>query len=79
VIEMISLQRIATIDDDRELAELARAELGPNASAMIIDELACIRCGACVDWCPTECLTMEHYRPTPLPARESSDLAIVAD
>ena len=39
VIEMISLNRIATIDDDRELAELARAELGPNATAMIIDEL----------------------------------------
>lgn len=79
VIQMISLQRIATIDDDRELAALARAELGPNANAMVIDELACIRCGACVDWCPTECLTMEHYRPTPLPARESSELAIVAD
>lgn len=79
VIEMISLSRIATIDGDRELAELARAELGPNATAMVIDELACIRCGACVEWCPTECLTMEHYRPTPLPARESSDLAIVAD
>jgi NADPH-dependent glutamate synthase beta subunit-like oxidoreductase/ferredoxin len=79
VIEMISLDRIFAIDNDVELAEMARAELGPNAAAMVIDELACIRCGACVEWCPTECLTMEHYRPVPLPARESTDLAIVAD
>jgi len=79
VIEMISLDRIFSIDNDVELAELARGELGQNAVAMVIDELACIRCGACVEWCPTECLTMEHYRPTPLPARESTDLAIVAD
>jgi ferredoxin len=79
VIEMISLDRIFSIDGDIELAGMARAELGPHAVAMVIDELACIRCGACVEWCPTECLTMEHYRPTPLPARESTDLAIVAD
>jgi NADPH-dependent glutamate synthase beta subunit-like oxidoreductase/ferredoxin len=79
VIEMISTERIYSIDNEVDLAELARAELGPNAVAMVIDELACIRCGACVEWCPTECLTMEHYRPVPLPARESSELAIVAD
>lgn len=79
VIEMISLDRIYSIDGDVELAGMARGELGPHAVAMVIDELACIRCGACVEWCPTECLTMEHYRPTPLPARQSTDLAIVAD
>lgn len=78
-IEMISLDRIHTIDNETELAGLARAELGPNAAAMIIDEQACIRCGICVEWCPTECLTMEHYRPTPQSSRETSDLAIVAD
>ena len=76
---MISLDRIHTIDNETELAAMARAELGPNAAAMVIDEQACIRCGLCVEWCPTECLTMEHYRPTPQPARETSDLAIVAD
>lgn len=79
VIEMMSLDRIYSVDNDVELAELARGELGPNAVAMVIDELACIRCGACVEWCPTECLTMEHYRPVPLPSRESTELAIVAD
>jgi ferredoxin len=79
VIEMISLDRIFSIDSETELAGLARAELGPNAAAMIIDEQSCIRCGICVEWCPTECLTMEHYRPTPQGARETSDLAIVAD
>jgi ferredoxin len=78
-IEMISLERIYSIDNDEEMAALARAELGPNAAAMIIDERACIRCGLCVDWCPTECLTMDHFRLTPAPERESVDLAVVAD
>ncbi len=78
-IEMISPDRIYSIDNDVELAQLARAELGPYAAAMVIDERPCIRCGLCVDWCPTECLTMDHFRLTPADTRESVDLAIVAD
>jgi formate hydrogenlyase subunit 6/NADH:ubiquinone oxidoreductase subunit I len=78
-IEMISPDRIYSIDNDVEMAEMARAELGPYASVMIIDERSCIRCGLCVDWCPTECLTMDHFRVTPAEERESVDLAIVAD
>ncbi|HEU0116672.1 MAG TPA: FAD-dependent oxidoreductase [Thermomicrobiales bacterium] len=78
-IEMISLERIYSIDNDVELAEMARGELGPRAAAMVIDERACIRCGLCVDWCPTECLTMDHFRLTPPETRESVELAIVAD
>jgi len=78
-IEMISPDRLYSIDNDVELAEMARAELGPYAAVMVIDERSCIRCGLCVDWCPTECLTMEHFRLTPSEERESVDLAIVAD
>jgi len=78
-IEMISPDRIYSIDNDVELAEMARAELGPFAAAMVIDERSCIRCGLCVDWCPTECLTMDHFRVTPAEERESVGLAIVAD
>ena len=78
-IEMISPDRIFSIDNDVELAEMARAELGGFAAAMVIDERSCIRCGICVDWCPTECLTMDHFRLTPPDSRESVDLAIVAD
>jgi formate hydrogenlyase subunit 6/NADH:ubiquinone oxidoreductase subunit I len=78
-IEMISPDRIYSIDNDVELAEMARGELGPYAAAMVIDERSCIRCGLCVDWCPTECLTMDHFRLTPAEERESVDLAIVAD
>jgi NADPH-dependent glutamate synthase beta subunit-like oxidoreductase/NAD-dependent dihydropyrimidine dehydrogenase PreA subunit len=78
-IEMISPDRIYAIDNDVELAEMARAELGRNAVAMVIDERSCIRCGICVDWCPTECLTMDHFRLTPPETRESVDLAIAAD
>jgi len=78
-IEMISPERIYSIDNDVSLAELARAELGPFAAAMIIDERSCIRCGLCLDWCPTECLTMDHFRLTPAETRESVDLAIVGN
>jgi ferredoxin len=77
-IEMVSPDRIHSIDGDVELAELARAELGPQAAVMLIDERPCIRCALCVDWCPTECLTMDHFRLTPAPERESVDLAVVA-
>jgi len=78
-IEMVSLDRIDSIDGDVELAEMARAEMGPRSAAMLIDERACIRCALCVDWCPTECLTMDHFRLTPPLDRESVDLAVVAD
>ena len=37
---MISPERIYSIDNDVELAEMARAELGPYAAAMVIDERA---------------------------------------
>src|SRR3712207_9204170 len=36
-IEMISLDRIHSIDNDAELAAMARAELGPYAAAMVIE------------------------------------------
>lgn len=78
-IEMVSLDRLHSVDGDVELAELARSEMGPRSAAMLIDERPCIRCALCVDWCPTECLTMDHFRLTPAPERESVDLAIVAD
>ncbi len=77
-IEMISPERIHSIDGDVELAEMARAELGPFGAAMVIDERSCIRCGICVDWCPTECLTMDHFRLTPAGERESVDLSVLA-
>jgi len=77
--EKIAEKAIRVLRETEELAEMARAELGPYAAAMVIDERSCIRCGICVDWCPTECLTMDHFRLTPPDARESVDLAIVAD
>jgi formate hydrogenlyase subunit 6/NADH:ubiquinone oxidoreductase subunit I len=46
---------------------------------MEVEERPYTRCGICVHWCPTECLTMDHFRLTPPDARESVDLAIVAD
>jgi ferredoxin len=52
--------------------------IGPYAAAMAIDERSCIRCGICVDWCPTECPTMDHFRLTPADARDRVDLGIVS-
>jgi len=65
VIEMVSLDRINAVDGDMEIVEYARQQMSPAAAAMLMDEERCIRCGNCVVWCPTDCLTMGHYRMTP--------------
>jgi len=65
VIEMVSLDRINAIDGDMAIVEYARQQMSPAAAAMLMDEERCIRCGNCVVWCPTDCLTMGHYRMTP--------------
>ena len=60
-IEMLGLDRLATVDGNGldQLSGLTRQTV-----AMLIDEDSCIRCGKCVDWCPTSCLTMSAHRPT---------------
>lgn len=60
-IEMLGLDCLATVDGSNldQLPDLARQTV-----AMLIDEDSCIRCGKCVDWCPTSCLTMSAHRPT---------------
>ena len=65
VIEMVSLDRINAIDGDMDIVEYARQQMSPAAAAMLMDEERCIRCGNCVVWCPTDCLTMGHFRMTP--------------
>ncbi len=60
-IEMLGLGRLASIDGE----PLDRVDgLNRQTVAMLIDEDSCIRCGKCVDWCPTSCLTMNAHRPT---------------
>ena len=56
------------IDGQNDLARMFYGQA--SMDAMIIDERSCIRCGLCVDWCPTECLTMDHFRMTPAEERE---------
>ncbi|MDQ6907147.1 MAG: FAD-dependent oxidoreductase [Chloroflexota bacterium] len=65
VIEMVSLDRINAIDGDSEIVEFAKRQMSPAAAVMMMDEERCIRCGNCVIWCPTDCLTMGHFRMTP--------------
>lgn len=57
---MLTLDRLATIDG---LAPESLEGITGHTVAMLIDEDACIRCGKCVDWCPTSCLTMSAHRP----------------
>ena len=60
-IEMLGLDRLSSIDGE----PLNRVDgLNRQTVAMLIDEDSCIRCGKCVDWCPTSCLTMSTHRPT---------------
>jgi len=71
-IEMIAPERLAAIDGDADLAAEVRGDYAKWGAAMLIDEEACIRCGRCVDRCPTGSLTMEHFRPVAaIPERRS--------
>ena len=74
--ELASIGRFASVASSSCVCIDARAGVDEGAC---IDERACISCALCVDWCPTECLTMDHFRLTPAPTRESVDLAVVAD
>jgi NADPH-dependent glutamate synthase beta subunit-like oxidoreductase len=62
-IEMIVPERLAALDGDTGIAAELAAGYAKRGAAMLIDEEACIRCGRCVDRCPTGSLTMEHFRP----------------
>ncbi|HEU5423880.1 MAG TPA: FAD-dependent oxidoreductase [Nitrolancea sp.] len=61
-IEMATVDRLAAIDGDTKLAGAAGAAIGDSGAAMLIHEVDCVRCGRCVERCPTGCLTMEHFR-----------------
>ena len=60
-IAMLGLDRLASVDGG---APHSAHEPGARTVAMVIDEDTCIRCGKCVDWCPTSCITMSAHRPT---------------
>jgi NAD-dependent dihydropyrimidine dehydrogenase PreA subunit len=53
------------VDDDTRAALTARADAnGSPLSAMIKDDLRCIRCGLCAVRCPTNAITMERFTIT---------------
>jgi ferredoxin len=78
VIGMVGLDRVASIDDHPAPADLLRARTWEHGAAMIIDESTCVRCGLCVQYCPTRCITMQSFEPAPAPNRPSS-IALVGE
>ena len=65
VIQMVDIAQIKSLDGEANPPDLAQARQWPAGAAMTIDEDMCIRCGECVKWCPTGCLSMQHFEPVP--------------
>lgn len=63
VIQMADLSLINSIGGVANPPDLKEAKTWEFGAAMIIDEDTCIRCGECVKWCPTGCLSMQHFEP----------------
>lgn len=63
VIKMVDVTQVDTLEKEANHPELAMAKSWPFGAAMVIDEDTCIRCGECVKWCPTGCLTMQNFEP----------------
>ncbi|HEX2909189.1 MAG TPA: FAD-dependent oxidoreductase [Chloroflexia bacterium] len=63
VIKMADLSQVASIDGESAPPYLQEARGWEHGAAMLIDEDTCIRCGECVKWCPTGCLSMQHFEP----------------
>jgi NADPH-dependent glutamate synthase beta subunit-like oxidoreductase/ferredoxin len=58
-IEIVALDRLASVDG---IAADTGGETMRRTAALVIDEDSCVRCGLCVDWCPTACITMPTHR-----------------
>lgn len=75
----IDQDSLAVPVSDRATVCPQRAGQAPAAEPAAVVRAACIYGGLRVDWCPSECLTIDRFRLTPAEPRESVDLAIVAD
>ena len=75
-IEMVGIDRLASLDGRSLDATSAPTISGRSAApaALVLDENNCIRCGRCVDWCPTSCLTMDIHHPVSAGQPQAFDL-----
>lgn len=63
VIKMVDLKQVILLDGESNSPDLEAARCWEHSAAMLIDEDSCIRCGECVKYCPTGCLSMQHFEP----------------
>ena len=69
-IEIVALDQVASVDG--VMLEPGHEKTRKTA-ALVLDEDSCTRCGLCVDWCPTACITMPTHQTT-IAGRADADL-----
>lgn len=79
VIKMVDLAQVDGIDGVANPPDLVKARRWEHSAAMIIDEDMCVRCGECVKWCPTGCLSMQSFEPVNgMPGAEAVGIPLAA-
>ncbi len=78
VLLMVPFDAINTINGDPEHRILDTALGWRDGAAMLIDESLCIRCGLCIEVCPVNCITMQHFEPELVPVAELQAQATTA-